>query len=143
MARAKSQFLNMPFDREQITVKDSSIHGRGVFAAHDILCGEVIIDWDECTEILTEGDVKKLPPEELKRVSFIDGKHILFKPPACWVNHSCDANTRGSNGRDVAIRAIKKGEEITVDYVVEKVPGLNLRCNCGLPNCRGLLVVLP
>lgn len=124
-----------------IAINDSKIHGSGVFAARAIRPGEVIIDWAECTEILTEQAVGNLPPEERKRVSFIDGQYILFKPPACWVNHSCDANARGMNGRDTAIRAIKKGEEITVDYVVKKVPGLSLRCNCGSPNCRGFLGV--
>ena len=124
-----------------ILVKDSTIHGQGVFAARDILAGEVIIDWDECSEILTEHDIEKLSPAERKRVSFIDGQHILFKPPACWVNHSCDANARGTDRKDVAIRPIKNGEEITVDYVAENVPGLSLQCTCGLPNCRGFLIV--
>jgi SET domain-containing protein len=124
-----------------ITVKHSKIHGRGIFAARNILPGEVIIDWDECTKILTKDEVEKLSPDEGKRVSFIDGEYILFKPPACWVNHSCDANARGTNREDVAIRAIKEGEEITVDYVLEKVPGLNLRCNCGSPKCCGFLIV--
>lgn len=128
-------------NRSSIVVKNSSVHGQGVFAARDILAAEVIIDWDECSEVLTERDIEKLSFEERKRVSFLDGQHILFKPPACWVNHSCDANARGRNRQDVAIRAIKAGEEITVDYVVEKVPGLNLRCTCGLSNCRGFLVV--
>jgi hypothetical protein len=41
----------------------------------------------------------------------------------------------------VAIRAIEAGEEVTVDYVAEQVPGLRLECNCRAPNCRGLLVV--
>ena len=124
-----------------IIVKDSQIHGQGVFAARDILAGEVIIDWDECSETLTEQRVEMLFPEERKRVSFIDGHPILFKPPACWVNHSCDANARGTNRKDVAIRAIKKGEEVTVDYVMENVPGLRLQCNCESPNCRGYLRV--
>lgn len=123
----------------QIIVKDSAIHGRGVFAARDIRPGEVIIDWDELKENLTEHEVKRLSPEERKRVSFIDGQYILFKPPACWVNHSCNANARGTNGRDLAIRAIKGGEEITVDYIVENVPDLNFRCNCGSQICRGFL----
>ena len=122
-----------------IIINDSRIHGRGVFAARDISPGEVIIDWEECKETLTEHDVEGLSPEERKRVSVIDGQHILFKPPACWVNHSCDANARGTSGRDVAIRAIKRGEEITVDYVLENVPDLNLRCNCGSKTCRGFL----
>lgn len=123
----------------RIVVKDSRIHGRGVFAARDISPGEVIIDWEECKEILTEHDVERLSDEARKRVSFIDGQYILFKPPACWVNHSCDANARGASGRDVATRAIRKGEEITVDYVLEKVPDLNFRCNCGSQVCRGFL----
>jgi len=37
---------------------------------------------------------------------------------------------------------IEAGEEITVDYVAEQVPGLRLQCNCRMPNCRGLLIVL-
>ena len=122
-----------------IIVKDSSIHGRGIFAARDITPGEVILDWSECMETLTELDVERLSADQRKRVSFIDGKCILFKPPACWVNHSCDANARGTSGRDVAIRPIKRGEEITVDYVLEKVPDLNFQCNCGFQSCRGLL----
>jgi uncharacterized protein len=122
-----------------ILVKNSRIHGQGVFAARDIRLGDIVIDWEQCTEILTEAAVKKLSVVERKRVSFIDGEFILFKPPACWVNHSCDANARGINKRDVAIRPIKEGEEITVNYVVEKVPGLNFKCNCGAPKCLGSL----
>jgi SET domain-containing protein len=74
-----------------IIVKDSMIHGQGVFAARDILPGEVIIDWDECSEILTEHDIEKLSPAERKRVSFIDGQHICchsrpdqFRHPHIW-----------------------------------------------------------
>lgn len=122
-----------------IILKDSRIHRRGVFAARDISPGEVIIDWEECMETLTEHDVERLSYAARKCVSFIDGQYILFKPPACWVNHSCDANAHGASGRDVATRTIKKGEEITVDYVLEKVPDLNFRCNCGSQDCRGFL----
>jgi SET domain-containing protein len=124
----------------QIVIKDSKIHGQGVFAAGDIDPGDVIIDWDECMDILSEFDVENLSPEERKRVSFIDGRYILFNPPASWVNHSCDANARAENQRDVAIRAIKRGEEVTVNYIRESVPGLNLQCNCGSANCRKWLV---
>jgi SET domain-containing protein len=122
-----------------IIIKESSIHGLGIFAARDICAGEVIIDWKECTEKLTEREVEGLSIEDRKRVSVIGGEQTLFKPPACWVNHSCAPNARGEAGRDIAIRPIKKGEEITVDYVVEKVPDLKIWCNCGSPACRGLL----
>jgi uncharacterized protein len=133
--------MNLSYGSRKAEVRRSGIHGLGLFAARDIACGEVLIEWDKCTEILTAHDVEKLSSDERKRVSFIDGQYTLFKPPACWVNHSCDANARGVDRRDVAIRAIKTGEEITVDYVMEKVPGLNLQCNCGSSRCRGFLAV--
>jgi hypothetical protein len=37
-----------------IIVKDSMIHGHGVFTARDILPGEVIIDWDGATSSFIE-----------------------------------------------------------------------------------------
>lgn len=40
---------------------------------------------------------------------------------------------------DLATREIKKGEEITVDYVLEQVPDLDFPCNCGSQSCRGFL----
>jgi len=70
----------------------------------------------------------------------IDGEHILMEPPSRFVNHSCTPNACGAGMRDVATRAIDAGEEITVDYVAEQVPGLRLQCNCGAQNCRGVLV---
>jgi SET domain-containing protein len=65
----------------------------------------------------------------------------LFKPPARFVNHSCNPNSRGAKGHDVAIRHIMQGEEITVDYVIEQVPGLSIECKCGASGCRGFLTV--
>jgi hypothetical protein len=56
----------------------------------------------------------------------MDGQNVLFHPPARFVNHSCNPNARGSDSRDVASRVIEAGEEITVDYVAEQVPGLKL-----------------
>jgi SET domain-containing protein len=124
-----------------VTVKDSAIHGRGLFAARPVRAGETILDWRECMQTLSPDDIENFSPDERKRVSFIDGKYILFKPPACWVNHSCEANARGADQRDVALRDINAGEEITVNYVLEKVPGLNFQCRCGSPNCLGKLAL--
>ena len=126
---------------ERIVVKTSPIHGQGVFAAGRIEAGEVIIDWSECSEVLNDGAVKALPREESIFVSIIDGQNVLFKPPARFVNHSCNPNARGCDGHDIAIRMIEAGEEITVDYVAEQVPGLRLECKCKAPNCRGRLIV--
>jgi uncharacterized protein len=123
----------------KVVVHDSPIHGQGVFAARRIEPGEVIIDG--CREVLNEDALKALPPEETMFISVIDGHNVLMKPPARFVNHSCNPNARGGDRRDIAIRVIEAGEEVTVDYVAERVPGLRLECNCKAPNCRGLLVV--
>ena len=126
---------------ERVVVKSSPIHGQGVFAARRIEAGEVIIDWSECSEVLSDEAVKALPSEERIFVSIVDGRNVLFKPPASLVNHSCNPNARGCDSHDIATRIIEAGEEITVDYVAEQVPGLRLECNCKAPNCRGLLIV--
>jgi hypothetical protein len=105
-----------------------------VFAAGRIEPGEVIIDG--CREVLSDEAVDALPIEERAFLSVMDGQNILMRPPARFVNHSCNPNARGTERHDVAIRVIEPGEEITVDYVLEQVPGLRLECNCRAPNCR-------
>jgi SET domain-containing protein len=124
---------------EKVVVRPSPIHGRGVFAARRIEPGEIIIDG--CREVLTDEAIESLPTEERSFVSVIDGHNILMKPPARFVNHSCNPNARGTDRHDVAVRVIEPGEEVTVDYLAEQVPGLRLECNCKAPNCRGLVVV--
>jgi SET domain-containing protein len=123
---------------ENIVVRDSPIHGRGVFAVRRIEPGEIIIEG--CREVLSDEAVEALPTEERVFLSVIEGQNILMKPPARFVNHSCRPNARGTDQSDVAIRVIEASEEVTVDYVAEHVPDLKLVCNCRAPNCRGLLV---
>ena len=109
-----------------------------MFAARRIEAGEVIIDG--CREVLSDEAVNSLPTEERIFLAVVDGHNILMKPPARFVNHSCNPNARGTDRHDVAIRVIEAGEEVTVDYVAEQVPGLRLECHCNAPNCRRLLV---
>lgn len=121
-----------------LLVKKSKIHERGVFAARDFKKEEVVIDWSDAP-ILTLEEAAKLPESE-KRYVFYDGEKCrLNHPPARFVNHSCNPNTRVINYRDVAIRDIKKGEEITGDYSSENNPNLKIKCNCGSKKCRGVI----
>ena len=111
-----------------------------MFATRRIAAGEVVIDG--CREALSDDAVRSLPAEERDFLSVMDGHHILMKPPSRFVNHSCQPNTRGTDQHDVAVRVIEAGEEVTVDYVAEHVPGLRMTCNCKAPHCRGLIVAL-
>jgi uncharacterized protein len=123
----------------KVVVRESPIHGVGVFATRPIDAGEVIIEG--CREVLSDDAVHALPAEEKDFISVMNGRNIWMKPPSRFVNHSCEPNARGTDWSDVAIRVIQAGEEITVDYVAENVPGLRLECNCQARSCRGLLVV--
>lgn len=60
---------------------------------------------------------------------------------AYYLNHSCNPN---SGIRDkvviVAMRDIKKGEEITLDYsITEADPYWKMKCKCGNRNCRSII----
>lgn len=120
-------------------VRPSAIHGLGLFAARPIRAGETVLDWSGCARPLSDEQVASLPAEERRYVSRIDGRYVLLQAPARFVNHSCDPNARGGAGRDTALRDIAEGEEITVDYLAEEVPGLDLACRCGSARCRGRL----
>lgn len=62
-----------------------------------------------------------------------------------FFNHSCDPNV-GIKGQIflVAMRNIKKGEEVTFDYATtlyksKRGKSYNLECLCGKDNCRGVI----
>lgn len=120
-----------------LLIKKSKIDGLGVFAARDFKKGEIVIKYN-LPEVLTKEEVDKLPKRDQKYVQHVgEGKFILHQPPARFVNHSCDANTYSDHLSDRAKREIKKGEEITANYLDEKVPEMKLRCKCASKSCCG------
>lgn len=123
---------------DQVIVKKSRIHGKGVFAAQDFKKGEVVLHWDT-SHVLSKQEVEKMSEEEKRYVSFLDGKYIAMQTPEKYVNHSCAANTKAEDFCDVAIRDISKGEEITADYSKELPPGFSMKCNCGSKNCQKIV----
>lgn len=114
---------------KNIIVKESTIQGRGVFASRDIKKGEVVLRWDTSHALPS---AKNLSEKELKYISFIYGKIIVMQEPEKYVNHSCSPNTTTKNFCDVAIKDIKKGEEITQDYKETMLPETktDFKCNC-------------
>ncbi len=122
---------------EDLIIKKSSISGKGVFANRNFNKGERVIKWP-LEKILTKKDVNILPESEKKFLVRDGKKYILMQLPARYVNHSCNANTKPKNNHDIAIRDIKKGDEITSDY--SKEDGLDkFKCNCNSYNCRKII----
>ncbi len=122
--------------RKDVVVKKSRLSGMGVFAARSFKKGEVVMRWNPLT--INKEDLKKLSRKERRYINHpAPGKYFLMQPPERYVNHSCDANTIARNSRDVARRAIKKGEEITSDYEKLGPSTIVFKCMCGSRKCRG------
>lgn len=88
-----------------------------------------------------------LRPEEGERedhLAYLAGGEVVLLPePERHLNHSCDPNaylhTVDDEVRVVARRAIRAGEEITIDYLINTHGGSSWRCRCGAERCRGEL----
>ena len=127
-------------------VRESKIHGRGLFATADIAKDEIvavkgghIVDRKTLREKITP----RLGPVEIQ----IDDD--LFIAPVTeeerelsmlYSNHSCDANL-GMRGEItfVAMRDIRAGEELTHDWATTDDDDYSVECKCGAPNCRKIL----
>lgn len=88
---------------------------KGVFAHKNFKTGDIVIKYT--LKPLTQREYQHLPPTE-KVFTHKQGDQIyLYSIPERYVNHSSNPNTRQDLTRqcDVAVRNIKKGEEITTD----------------------------
>ena len=64
---------------------------------------------------------------------------LLADKPWMYANHSCNPNCGIKDKMKlVAIKSIKKDEEITFDYATLKLR-IKMQCQCGSPNCRKML----
>ncbi len=101
--------------QNKLTVKQSSVHGYGVFAGKAIKKGELI---EECYMLISKGGDKVLEDYYFDA----KGKYAMFLGYGCIYNHSDDPNADyklNIKQRVVTIKAtrnIKKGEEIFVTY---------------------------
>jgi len=135
--------LRLSYLSPKTEVRESSIHGRGLFATARIKKDEIvavkgghIVD----RETLRREITPRLGPVEIQ----IDDD--LFIAPVTaeerelsmlYSNHSCDANI-GLRGEItfVAMREIQSGEEITHDWCMTDDDSYSVACNCGSLNCR-------
>ena len=117
-----------------VECRPSDIHGFGVFATRDIKKGEVV---EECPVIFFRQ--KELDGTNLKRYSFAStDSNISFLAMGyggMYNNSQDDANVIYYENADkkpriqdyVALRDIKEGEELTIQYYSDNVAGRNWR----------------
>lgn len=123
-------------------IKQSKIEGNGLFAIKPIRKGEIIgIKWGY---IFDRNILKKIKGDIGDSYFQISDNFFIgplskedVKESMIFLNHSCEPNA-GVEGNIVfvAIRDIKVGEEITIDYAMCDDDTYELKCNCQSKNCR-------
>jgi len=140
----------------RVAVRQSVIHGRGVFATRPLRAGERILEYKG--EVTTwESAVQRYESRSDDGHTFLfgrsDGQVIdgdRGGNSARWLNHACAPNceTIELEGRVFihAARDIRIGEELFIDYALEVDDGTTddergaYRCRCGMSGCRGTML---
>lgn len=123
-----------------IEVRDSPIHGRGLFAQEAISEGTVVIEIKGVP--IDDAQLRDLTPP-YSSVGLGDGSHLLVQAddPVRFGNHSCDPNLWMDGAvREITRRPIAVGEELTVDYATQTTDrSWTMLCRCGSSLCRLLI----
>ncbi len=130
----------MELKSKKIYVGKSQLHGMGIFALRKIKKGEIVG--------IVQGP-KMFKVNRNIRDALSNPDWVGFKmhnwvdpiPPYKYLNHSCNPNIAIKGFKTlIAIRDIKKEEEITIDYsIIEADPLWYMKCTCKEKKCRGII----
>lgn len=143
--------------QRKIEVRQSDVHGRGVFAVKSLKKGARVIEYKG--EIISWREALRRHPHDPDHpthtfyFSLEDGRCIdggVKGNNARWINHACAPNCEArEEGEHVYIytkREIEPGEELFYDYglVIDARYTAKLKreyaCHCGSKQCRGTLL---
>jgi len=136
----------------RIEVRESGVHGHGVYAMQSIPRSTRIIEYTG-QRVSWEG----APNDENDPHTFnfgLDNGEVINPEiggnDARWINHSCDPNCEAIEEDDRifidALRDIQAGEELFYDYALEidepitEESKKKFACHCHSPNCRGTML---
>ena len=126
-------------------VRESAIHGRGLFAEADINEGYIVAV--KGGHIVTRDLLQQLAPRlGLAEIQIADDLFICpvteeeREGSMIFSNHSCEPNI-GMRGQIVfvAMRDIRAGEELTHDWAMTDDDDSSIECRCGTASCRGTI----
>jgi uncharacterized protein len=129
--------------------KGKSKTGWGIFAVAAIDRGELLVDFsdgrgemidmEEATRRYEQGNDHMIQVAD--DTYFADTKiNVDELEDVDMVNHSCVPNCgMQGNFKIIAMRDIKSGEEITIDYAMVENSDYELECLCGSEVCRGVV----
>ena len=133
--------------QKKYQMKGNAIAGYGIYANTDVNCGELIFKGEErsqrmATRSYIENNWSVKEVENFKKYAYPLSNELFLlwdENPAEWApqNHSCNPNTAYRGLDVVALRSIKKGEELTLDYADFLDEHMEpFTCSCGASNCR-------
>ena len=159
-----------PFDQSQpkrggppiptsplVEVRNSDVHGRGVFAVASIAKGTRIFEYlgDRISHAAADTRYEDHDENDNHTFLFIVDRNTVIDAAvngsdARFINHHCDGNcTSVIENRRVfidSVRAIAPGEELGYDYEIgrdkDDPPNVDeiYACRCGSPKCRGSML---
>ncbi len=137
--------LSLSYISPKAIVKDSPIHGKGLFAKEPIAKGEIVCvkggyifhrhtlrgmpDWYRAAEVPIADNLFIGPLHKDER----EGSMIFS-------NHSCEPNI-GVQGQIIfaAMHDIEAGEELTHDWATTDDDDYEMSCKCGKAACRKII----
>jgi len=127
-----------------LSIRKSPINGKGCFATIHFQRGRKIAEY--AGERITDLEARRRAGRAKLRICDIDGRWSLDGSRGGngthYINHSCRPNsymkTLYGHVLFFALRDIRRGEEITVDYEDTLHPD-SKRCRCRVPGCRGTI----
>ncbi|MBL7175952.1 MAG: SET domain-containing protein-lysine N-methyltransferase [Desulfobacteraceae bacterium] len=145
MAKPLRIMKDLSYRSPKTQVRESPIHGKGLFAKQAIAAGEIVAV--KGGYILTKQEWTTLE-RQLGSAEVQISEELFIAPTGeeqvegCMVysNHSCDPNI-AIQGQIVfvAMRDIAPGEELTHDWATTDDLDYVMECNCGSPNCRHIV----
>lgn len=159
-----SKKIHKPIKKNRIQVRNSPIHGKGVFAVDTLKKGECVIEYIG-EHINWKEAVRRHPhdpaqPHHTFYFSLESGDVIdanVNGNAARWINHSCKPNCEAVEVEDdelgsrvflLAKRTIEPEEELFYDYSLDldgkktKAIKKDYECRCGSKKCRKTMLAL-
>jgi uncharacterized protein len=136
----------------RIEVRESGVHGHGVYAMESIPKSTRIIEYTG-QRVSWEGAPNDDNDPHTFNFGLDNGEVInpeIGGNDARWINHSCDPNCEAIEEDDRifidALRDIQVGEELFYDYALEidepitEESKKKFACHCRSSNCRGTML---
>lgn len=144
--KQKTPSINPEYACFKLDIRPSKIHRWGVYALEDIPVRRKVMEYTG--ERINRKETKRRSDEQDRLIYLftldsywtLDGS--VGGSGAEYINHCCDPNivTVIRNGHIIYVsrKAIRKGEELTVDYHFGKDIE-EVKCKCGAAACRGTI----